>query len=270
MKTFRQVLWEAIRHFAENGFTSGPELADWMHRLRTAADYTLPPEDVTHARIRREFETIFARTTKHKNLVKRVPGVSRYTIERVNPHLRAELDRRILAATDLIKLNRDAAIQKTLQRFSGWSTAIPAGALTDAEKRDAAKDIGKGIAQAKFEQRRVAIDQGHKLMANVADIVAREDGAIAAIWHSHWRQKNYDYREDHKERDEHVYLIRDSWAHQSGLVKKGKVGYLDDITQPGQEPFCRCFCEYVTSLNRLPEDMLTKKGREALADMRAA
>ena len=35
------------------------------------------------------------------------PGVSRFTLDRVKPALRAELDRRIMASANLIKLNRE-------------------------------------------------------------------------------------------------------------------------------------------------------------------
>jgi hypothetical protein len=101
-------------------------------------------------------------------------------------------------------------------------------------------------------------------------VVARGNGAIAGIWHSHWRRPGYDYREDHKERDERVYLIRGSWAHEQGLVKPGKVGYLDDITQPGQEPFCSCYVQYISALSKLPDEMLTKSGQQFLTKARAA
>lgn len=266
---FRDLLREAIRHFADRGYASQEELNEWLDRLSAAAERDMPHNSEQREKIRREFETIFRRITSEGGMSKRIPGVSRYTIDMVMPELRAELDRRILAASDLIVLNKKAQVQKTLQRFNGWSTSIPKGGLTDIDKRKAFRDIGKSASQVKFEERRVAIDQGHKLMANVTDIVARQDGAIAMIWHSHWRQPGYDYRVDHKERDQRVYLLKDSWAKKQGLVKPGKVGYLEDITQPGQEPFCRCFGQYLTSLARIPDDMLTAKGRKALGKEKA-
>ena len=36
-----------------------------------------------------------------------------------------------MASAKLIKLNRDAAIERTLQRFSGWSTSIPVGGTAE-------------------------------------------------------------------------------------------------------------------------------------------
>ncbi len=108
------------------------------------------------------------------------------------------------------------------------------------------------------------IDQGHKFVSALNDIVAVEGGAIAGKWRSHWKQAGYDYRPDHKERDEKYYAIRGNWALEKGLMNKGE-GYTDDITQPGQEIFCRCAYVYIYSLQKLPEDMLTKKGKELLA-----
>lgn len=267
---FRNLLREAIRHFAEHGYSSDEELRLWVERLSAAAERDMPSSFAQREKIRREFEAIFRRITSEGGMAKRIPGVSRYTLEMVKPEARAELDRRIIAAADLIVLNKKAQVEKTLQRFSGWSTSIPKGGMTEVDKRKALKDIGKSAAQIKFEERRVAIDQGHKLMANVTDIVARADGAIAAVWDSRWRIPGYDYRKDHKERDGKVYLLKDSWAKKQGLVKPGKVGYLEDITQPGQEPFCRCSCVYLTSLARLPDDMLTAKGRKMLGKEKAS
>ncbi len=54
---------------------------------------------------------------------------------------------------------------------------------------------------------------------------------------------------------------------QQGLITKGD-GYLDEITQPAEEPFCRCYGVYVNNLRDLPPEMLTEKGRRALEETR--
>jgi len=51
--------------------------------------------------------------------LKRHPGVARFTLNYVEPKLRAELDGRIMASADLIKLNRTQAVNRNIQRFSG-------------------------------------------------------------------------------------------------------------------------------------------------------
>ncbi|MHB1659899.1 MAG: hypothetical protein ACYCRF_11450, partial [Acidithiobacillus sp.] len=80
---------------------------------------------------------------------------------------------------------------------------------------------------------------------------------------SRWRVPGYDYREDHKELDGKIFLVRQSWAREKGLVKKsGK--YLDEIEQPAQAVYCQCTGTWLYSLKDLPDEMLTKKGRAAL------
>jgi hypothetical protein len=37
-----------------------------------------------------------------------------------------------------------------------------------------------------------------------------------------------------------------------------------------EEPFCRCYAEYIYTLGKMPRAMLTKKGADALANARAA
>jgi hypothetical protein len=267
---FGPTLADGIRHFAEHGFASQEDLDYWLARLRRAAERGMPGETETREHLRRHLGAIYARLIDRGKIAEYVPGVGRYTIAMVRPELRAELDRRIRASADLITLRKAEAVGKTVARFQGWASSIPAGGDTKVNRTEARADIGKSIAQVKFEQRRVAIDQGHKLVANVADIVARQSGAVAAVWHSHWRQAGYDYRKDHKERDQKVYALRGSWAAEKGYMRAGEAGYLDQITQPGQEPFCRCYAQYVTSLRGLPPEMLTQKGRDALKASEAA
>lgn len=202
--------------------------------------------------------------------LKRHIGVSRFTLNYLEPKLRAELDRRIMASANLIKLNRTQAIDKTLQRFSGWATSIPPvseiSAGLSASSRSGvlatSQSIAKSARQIDFEQRRVMIDQSHKLVANIDNIIATHGGAIAAVWHSHWRQPNYQYREPHKDRDLNVYAIRGNWALKKGFMARGEAGYLDDITQPGEEVFCRCYLTYIYNVRSLPDAMKTDKWRK--------
>lgn len=167
--------------------------------------------------------------------LKRHPCISRFTINYLEPKLRTELDRRILASVDLIKLNRQKAIDTTLSRFSGWASSIPSAdtiALTGIQSsmRETAGHIQKTAEQMDYEARRVMIDQNHKLIANIDNVIATSNNAIAAIWHSHWRRPNYDYREHHKERIlKHISFV--ATGRKNGYVKPGPAGYLDEITQ---------------------------------------
>ncbi|EOA2917560.1 phage portal protein [Yersinia enterocolitica] len=188
------------------------------------------------------------------------------------PQLRAQLDRRILASVDLIKLNRSKAIDTTLSRFSGWASSIPPSASialvgNQGGMLKTAQHIQKTAEKMDYEARRVMIDQNHKLIANIDNVIATNNNAIAVEWHSHWRRPGYNYRVDHKERDKEFYLIRGNWAQKNGYVKPGKAGYLDEVDQFGEKPFCSCYGEYIYNLRSIPEDMLTQKGKKFMESM---
>lgn len=267
--TFPEVVTAAVADLTQHGYDSQKRIDDWIARLREAANATLLPEAQLADVLREKLAGIYRRMIDGGGAVQYHAGVSRYTLDKVKPALRAELARRIHASADLIRRNRDEAISDTLRRFQGWATSVPPGGSHAQDKPEVKAGIGKALKQLTFAERRVIIDQGHKLTANINDVVAKGGGAIAMRWRSNWRQRNYDFRPDHKERDEKVYLIRDSWAHEKGLVKPGPAGYLDAITQPAEEVFCRCFGEYIYSPRRLPDDMVTAKGRAAMAEAKA-
>lgn len=155
------------------------------------------------------------------------------------------------------------AVEKTLQRFSGWVTSQPTSPTAKPDVRAVAREILKPVAQVRFERRRVAIDQGAKLIASVAHVVAMGAGAIAAIWHDRGEDDHgYDARPEHLKRSGKLFLVRDSWAAKEGLIKKiPGVQYTDEVEQPAELPFCSCSYEYVTVPHDLPEEMLTAKGR---------
>lgn len=268
--SFQAVLTAAINDLVEHGFDSMERIERWTRQLRVAAEQSLISSASLEQQMRDGLSAIYRKLVDQGQVAKYHAGIKRFTIEKVRPALRSELDRRIMASANLIKLNRAQAIEKTLQRFQGWSTSIPAGGVS-AEKRNEVKTVvRKSLAQLPFEQRRVLIDQGHKLTGAISQILAVDGGAIAGVWRSHYRQPGYNYREDHKDRDSKVYLMRDSWANRAGLVKKDAVGYYDEVTAVGQEPFCRCNMIWLYNLRDLPEDMLTAKGREALQSVRRA
>jgi len=262
---FYEVLRLAIADITEYGFDTSGRLAFWTEELRRAAMRTVTPIWRMEELLKVGLTAIYRRLVDRGGIARYHPGIERFTLQRVAPHLRAELDRRILASADLIKLNREQVIAKTLQRFQGWATSIPGGGSDATSKLQTAKEVRKALARLPFEERRVLIDQGHKFTANLSNILAQDGGAIALIWHSHWRQAGYDYREDHKDRDGLVYAIRGSWAVRDGFIRPGSAGYYDDITAVGEEIFCRCYAQYIYALRDLPAEMLTKRGAEELA-----
>lgn len=267
MKTFNEVLTEAVRDLSENGYDSQERLERWMYQLRYAANYDLPSQDELERRLAESLKAVFRRNV-NGGLMKYHPSLPRFTLQQITPSLHAELNRRILASANLIKLNREQAVDKTLQRFSGWATSIPAGGSKVVDKIEIKTDIKKSLRQVNYEVRRVDIDQGHKLISSINAVIAQESGAIAMMWRDRGStDKSYNARHSHLARNGKVYAIRDSWAVKEGLINKG-AGYTDDMTAPAFEPFCSCWGVYYISPRELPEEMLTAKGREWLESKR--
>ncbi len=259
--TFQETLTAAVRDLSEYGFDSEHRVLDWMRRIRDAADSATVPMIVAERQIRDAMMVAYQRQVERGGILIRHNDIPKFTLDKVKPKLRAELDRRIRASTELIKLNRAASIEKTIQRFSGWATSIPMGGSDIVEKIPVKSEIRKALTQLPFEERRVAIDQTYKLISNVSDIIATDGGAIAAIWHDHGQNdKSYDARPEHLRRTGKVYAIRNNWAIKAGLMKAGPNGYTDQITAPGEEVYCRCFYVYLYAIRRLPDDMLTAEG----------
>lgn len=267
-ETFFQVVTEAIREFEQYGFDSVERLQYWIERIRKAAQTSLTPLPTLERTLRGVLSGIYKRLIEEGKIIRTHPEISRFTIDRVKPKLRRELDRRVMASSNLIRLNREQMIEKTVQRFSGWASSVPIGGSKAVDVKDTKDHIRQALTSMPFTERRLHIDQGHKFTAALNEILAVEGGAIAVQWNSQWRRPGYDYREDHKERDGKIYLMRQSQAREKGLVKPGAAGYYDDITKVGEEVFCSCFGTYIYVLGRLPEDMLTAKGKTALADAR--
>ncbi|WP_080483993.1 Hint domain-containing protein [Burkholderia cenocepacia] len=237
-RTFHDVLTEAIRDITEHGYDDPGRLQEWLRRLRFAAMADLPTDAEMRNRMQTAMDAVFHRTLSKTGALRYHPGVPRFTIERLAPSLRPELDKRVRASVDLIKLNRERAVEQSLQRLAGWVSSVPAGGSRAVDKPEVRESIAKPIRQLRYEERRVSIDQGHKLMSSINAVIAEQTQAIGAKWRSHYRDKSYNARPDHAERDSKIYLVRGSWAHEQGLVKPGPAGYTDQITMPGEEVFC--------------------------------
>jgi hypothetical protein len=275
--SFYQLLAEAIADMAASGYVSRDRVQDWVVALRNAAERDLGPEWQIDESVKRTLGDLFGKYVDGGKILERVPGVTRFTLATMKPRLHAELDRRTRAAVDLIKLNRTEAVNLTLRRFAGWSTSVPPGGDETINRRETRDDIGKSIAQHRYEARRCQIDQGYKLVANIAATVATDGGAIAAVWHDHGAaDRSYKARPEHMARNGLIYGIRDSWAAKAGLINKG-AGWTDEIDAPSQAVSCRCWYSFVTSPRRLPDEMLTRagehwieRGREAASGIFAA
>lgn len=269
MATFFETVTAAIKDFEENGFDSVERLQYWTDQIRKAAADSLTPAYVLEDTLNKSLRSIYKKMITDGQIVRTHVGISRFTIERVSPKLRDELERRMMVSRSLIKLNREAMIEKTTQRFAGWASSVPVGGSRAVEVKDVKDNIRKALTSLPFEERRCIIDQSAKFVSSLNDIIATDGGAIAGRWHSQWRRRGYSYRVDHKERDQKVYAIRGNWAIEKGFMKAGPDGYTDQITKPGEEVFCSCSYQFLYNIRDLPDDMVTAKGRESLADARA-
>lgn len=266
---FHQILTAAVIDMTEYGYDSAERVAFWIERLREAAQREAMSPRRLDEHVRAMLQAVYASKIERGGILVFHPGVQRFTLADLKPKLHAELGRRIAASAELIKLHRDEMIDKTMRRFSGWATSVPLGG-SGADQRSVRSEVGGSFKSLPFLERRVAIDQGHKMVASLSEIIANDGGAIGAMWHSNWRQQNYDARLIHEKRDRRVYLVRDSWADRMGLVQPGSNGYTDDMDKPGEFVFCRCWYTYLYSLNRIPRDMLTPKGVAELERVRLA
>lgn len=259
-ETFQTVLTAAIKELSETGFTSAERVSYWQRRLKEAAEASLTSQTQLDEMLRRSMATIYKRLVDNGGALQMHPGVSRFTLDKLRPQLRNELNRRIMASADLIKLNRERSIATTLSRFSGWASSIPSGGSEVVAKAEEKAHIRKALASLPYADRRCAIDQGHKLIASINQVIAIDGQALGGFWHSKFRQPGYNYRPDHKERDGKFYLFRGTWAQERGLIKPGPDGYYDQITAVAEEPFCGCSLSFAYHLRQLPPDCLTVKG----------
>lgn len=250
----------------ENGFDQ-QRLDRWLVELRRAAIDALVPDSQIQEYLRESLERTFQRTLSPSVLSRKHKDVPKFTLEQIAPKLRAALNQRVLASANLIKLDRTASIERTLQRFAGWASSVPAGGSPITNRRETAESVRRSIAGLPYEERRVVIDQGHKLAASINDILATDGGAIAMQWQHIVPGPHYDSRPEHLARDGKIFLIRNSWAHKDGLVKPAGHPYLDEIDPPGMKIFCSCTGTYLYSLRALPSEMLTEKGYAALKNV---
>lgn len=229
-------LKQLIRRFEQDftGEFNPRRLSEWMPVLRAAlaSEYASDPEIVEQA------EKLLS--VRFRSIAKGVKKRHRINLAKLGPEIVAEhyrplLADRIRASADLIRLNRDEEIGRQLKRFAGWAS----GGLPDQRKRDRSLERGvrKSLSQLSFERRRVCIDQGHKLMAAIDDVIAKDHGAIAKRWRHVIPHAGYQSRKEHLERDRKVYSVKG---------KRDKGPYVEDLPdQPALLPFCSCWWESI-------------------------
>jgi hypothetical protein len=251
MSIFR-VLTSALSYYSNHGYTDQTTLNQYTNSLKAAIVYYLMRPKAKNPRdlLQSSFDRFLKKSTLRKKEINNI-----YT------DLSRELHKRQAATDELIKYRKEESILQVLRRFVGWATSIPKGGIKDIDKVKEKDAIRKEIFELPLVESRIINDQTRKMESNLNELIAIDNGAIAAKWHSQWRTPDYNYREPHKsiDVDADIFVIRNSWAHKDGLIKEIN-GYTDDRELPGQLPNCKCVYHYLYKLTDLPKEMLTKKG----------
>lgn len=270
MVKIKKLIKDSFIEVARNGWTpeSIARLAGMFRNEALLTAFPQRPEQV----VKPYLDSLFRKEIESKKFLKHHKGISSFMVDRLMPDYRAMLDSMNRASIDLIKLERPNSIDVSIARFSSWLTNIPLGQEVIPEFYDlpAVKAITKPITnQLSYEHSRRAIDQGHKLLTNINRVTALQAGAIAGVWHAHAKTESYDARPEHWARNDKIYVMRESWANQNGLVKKTNGMWLEDIPDPPSVPVnCTCFWEYQYQIEALAKrypEALTKKGIEYAA-----
>lgn len=214
-----------------------------------------------------------------KNVFARNKGISKYGLKDLEPKFEKELKNRVINSLNLIK-NKDEEIKNQLvSRLINWITIdspeVRGNKTTQnslLEFMDFAKESGISERHAKF----ILTDQSHKMREAFDKIVREDNGAIAGIWHNmqdikvtgnpRGSNKPTKAHGNHWIRENKLYIFKDSWANQQGLVKGD---YYEDLEDGGVAVAigCRCYLESIYDLRDMPLENLTKKGIEYLEEL---
>jgi hypothetical protein len=285
------VLTAAITDIAVNGFNSEIAINRWLMQLQNAlknysanlpAARSLVEKSMTQAFERHFFD---AHGNPSGKFLERNKGIDAFTLQRLKPKAQMKLQERIAQNASLIVLDRDAAVADTLKRFQGWTTRQVAAKqlLTKTQIKEQAKLLIKPVTDAPtdFVPRRRIIDQNNKMIASINDTIAEDGQALSMTWHQNWsanprnaenagKKHRLDPDRNHEQFDGKTFIRKECWAVKEGLLKKGKLPFLEDLkTFPGLNVYCGCTASYdysLTALYRIRPDAFTAKGLERIGE----
>lgn len=207
-------------------------------------------------------------------------GITKASIKDLKPKMKKELEKRVTLSFNLMKNQENELKQKMASRFLNWvsiDSKEVRGNTTSKQSLlnflDFAKENGIAEDHAKF----ILKDQTRKMITALDFMVADQNGAIAGVWKNRGDRRvvgnpNGLYptgnlaHGDHWDRENKVYLFKNSWAVQKGFAKSDY--YYEDLEDGGVGVAigCRCRLEMIYDLRDLPTEFLTKKGKELLED----
>ena len=260
--TFFQVLTLAIADMVSHGFDSASRVEHWIFEIKKSLKtQVLPPRDLEQM-VYRALTNTFERTLRtHRG---RHALTNKVIVSQMTPQLRTEMNKRMMATMQLLQASRDETLAKVVRNFTGWATSIPEGGTAQAKQREEKARIRRILTRIPNQEKRIILDQSYKLKTAMDDLIAKESGAIAAKWYDRGEHDiTYDARKLHLDRSGTIFTIRNSWAHQQGLIKAPN-GYTDDFEMVGEFPFCKCHYEYFYRIEDLPKQFLTVTAKNVL------
>lgn len=210
--------------------------------------------------------------------IKNHKGITKATLSDYKKDFRKELENRIANSFALIKNKDNEIIAGLSSRFLNWVTIDSKdvrGRKTDENSLLNFLDFGKENDISEEHLKFIIKDQNNKMTASFDAILAEKNDAIACIWHNRKDKRVvgnpdglYPHAEskahgNHWEREGKVYILQNGWAYKKGYIKGKLYESLED-GGVGVAIGCRCYLEYIYNLEDLPEENLTKKGKEVL------
>lgn len=167
------------------------------------------------------------------------------------------------------KLYFDEQLSRFHDLLVNFLKQVPNGGAKDKLSKSKITEIKRELRYLTKWSRLFYIYKAISLSTEINHIFALEGGVIAARWSYRQLDEQGEYQKtyNHKERAGRIYAVRGNWAIEKGLMKVGPNGYIDEISLPNQEIGCMCSFVYLYGLAGLPDDMITKKGRDALKEI---
>lgn len=205
-------------------------------------------------------------------------GITKATFNSYKKDFRKELENRIANSFSLIRNKDNEIIAGLSSRFLNWVTINSPdvrGKNTNEDSLLNFLDFGKENGISEDHLKFIIKDQNRKMLASFDSIIAEKNKAIACIWHNRkdkrvvgnpagiYPKSESKSHGNHWEREGNIYILKNGWAYQKGYVKGKLYESLED-GGVGVSIGCRCYLEYIYNLEDLPQENLTKKGKEVL------
>lgn len=206
-----------------------------------------------------------------------------WRLKELKESFRRELKKRIKLNAELIAPYKSDLKKLVEKRFVG---AMSGGKMSVKDLKSmlklsaTLKSRNKKVSNTLKDQKMKMISEFGRLTAEKYKAIGfqwstRDDDLVAGNPSGHYpKVSNPQIHGNHYERDEKVFLFKDSWAVKNGYINKARAGkedsflWAEDIEDgmPGMPINCRCEALYIYTIEELVDDFfidcLTPKGEE--------